>query len=215
MPRWDPTQMWKDEDVYIIGGGDSLKMFDWDLIRGRKTIGCNSAYILGVEIVKIVIFGDFMWWKNIGERGGTFKGKVVPGTSSYGGLVVGCCPRLHDDPCPWLLKMDRHDRQGLDKTKLGFNGNTGSLAISLALILGARRVLLLGFDMKMGPNNNPNWHDVRYEAANAQSYPHFCRELKYVARDLPLLYPGVEIWNVTDDSNLECFPKVAIKEHFK
>lgn len=208
MPRWSPSQEWAGEDAYVIGGGPSLRNFDWDLLRGKNTIGCNSAFILGVDIVKICIFADFLWWKKIGERG----------TERYGGRVVGVADELKRETCPWLLTMDRTETQvGLGTKKLGYNGNTGSLALNLALVLGARRVYLLGFDMKLATvDDTPraNWHTLRYEPAKASVYDKFLTGFLDVARELPIKFPGCEVWNVTRDSDLKSFPRVTPEAHF-
>lgn len=207
MTRWVPNRdTWKDQDAYIIGGGDSLRTFDWELIRGKPTIGCNSNCILGAEIVKFVIFADWKWWDKIGRE-------KLP---KYGGSVVSACPRLNErKDCPsWLLRMDRHTKPGLGKTNLGFNGNTGSLAVNLALILGAKRVFLLGFDMMLGNTGKANWHDVRHSVGMPGVYPRFLAGFNQVAKTLPLVFPEREIINVTNDSRLEAFPKQTIEDHF-
>lgn len=205
MPKWDPSSEWEGEDAYIVGGGPSLAHFNWGLIRGKNTIGCNSAYILGVDIVKIVIFADYLWWKKIGEKG----------TEKYGGRVVGCSDRLKTETCPWLLTMDRHPTAVLSSGRtLSYAGNTGSLALNLALILGARRVFLLGFDMKLGAEKKPNWHTLRYEGSSPEVYHRFVNEFRWVADSFPKVFPGREIWNVTDDSDLPYFPKVSPAVHF-
>lgn len=202
--------MWQGDDAYIIGGGPSLAAFDWELIRGKNTIGCNSAFILGSDVVKVLIFGDYQWWENIGRD-------QLP---AFGGIVVGCSERLNDDHnLPrWVLTMDRHPPRhkqswlGTTST-LGWYGNTGGLAINLALILGARRVFLLGFDMKeQGARHN--WHDLRFEAGLPAVYPNFKRQLAALARHVPLTFPGREVVNVSNVSELEAFPKVSLEDHF-
>lgn len=203
MPPWSPQPEWNGQDAYIVGGGRSLEHFDWELLRGKHTIGCNSAFILGASIIQITIFADILWWDKIGKKG----------TETYGGRVVACSPRAIEDLRPWLLTMDRYNGQGLGTRDLGYNGNTGSLALNLALILGARRVYLLGFDMFMR-DAKPNWHDVRYEKGVHSVYPGFVREFAHVARDLQVKFPGREVWNVTDESNLPYFPRVTPAEHF-
>src|SRR4051812_18878543 len=130
MPRWDPSPEWQGEDAYIVGGGPSLKTFDWDLIRGKNTIGCNSAFVRGADIIKINIFADTKWWGEIGAKRG----------SSYAGRMVGCFDGPEPE-CSWLSTMPRLN-SGLGRKALGFNGNSGSLALNLALILGAQRVFL-------------------------------------------------------------------------
>lgn len=208
MAKWEPEPIWEGEDAYVIGGGPSLREFDWSLLHGKNTVGCNSAFSLGAEVCKIVVFGDAMWWEKIGREG----------TEKFGGLVVGCSPRLHKDACPWLLKMDRHARQGLGTEGLGWNGNTGSLAINLALILGARRVFLLGFDMKLDmkldKKRRANWHELRYEDPKAEVYHRFCLAFVRVGKSLPKVFPGREVINLTEDSNLDVFPKASLVEHF-
>lgn len=205
MQRWVPSREWRGEDAYIIGGGPSLRHFDWDLVRGKNTIGCNSAFLLGADVVRILLWADIEWWYKIGERR----------TAEFGGRVVGCPDKDHFplEGCPWLLTLPRQET-GLGHGALGYNFNTGSLAINLALILGARRVFLLGFDMKLSQDGRPNWHDLRHEAGSPEVYSRFKEGFQTVARVLPQEFPGREVWNVTDDSELEAFPKLSTWRHF-
>lgn len=206
MPRWDPNPIWEGEDAYIVGGGPSLHDFNWDLIRGKNTIGCNSAFVLGADIIKIVLFADVVWWLKIGKKG----------TEEFGGRVVGCMSKGHNakEDCPWLLTMDRNSVRSVGKTDLCLAGNTGAMAINLALILGARRIFLLGFDMKLGKEKQANWHDQRYEPPNPQVYPRFVSSFAWFSKSIPKVFPGCEVFNVTEDSNLDAFPKVPLAEHF-
>ena len=36
--------MWKNRTVYIVGGGPSLKDFDWSLLNDKRVIAINRAY---------------------------------------------------------------------------------------------------------------------------------------------------------------------------
>jgi len=183
-----------------------LREFDWELLRNVKTIGCNSAFILGAGIIDVLLFADWVWWDKIGLKG----------TEEFGGIVVACSPRLHNSTCPWLHLMERHEsKRGLSRTKLSFCGNTGAMAINLALILGARRVFLLGFDMMLGKENKPNWHDLRYEGGREEVYRRFIKQMQPIVTTLPTVFPGCEVINVTDRSNLDLFPKVSLEEHFQ
>jgi hypothetical protein len=101
--------------------------------------------------------------------------------------------------------------QGLHRNSLGWNRNTGAGAVNLALLLGARRVFLLGFDMHLS-GGRPNWHNQLIDKPDKNCYVRFAKDFKYVARDLPIKFPGCEVINVTDDSDLNCFPKVGTKE---
>jgi hypothetical protein len=79
----------------------------------------------------------------------------------------------------------------------------------LALITGARNIYLLGFDMKLGKNDEPNWHDA-YDGkelvrATEVQYSRYRDEIgKCVWEDK---FPGQGIINLNLDSALDCFPK--------
>lgn len=209
MIAWQPSRMWEGEDAYVVGGGTSLTDFDWAAIAGKNTIGINSAYRLGSHVLRILLWGDYAWWERIGRKG----------TETFGGLVVGCADRLEQgrpDPCPWLLVMRRATSRRLSHDKLLFCGNTGSMGINLALILGARRVFLLGFDMKLNAEGTrANWHDdPRYGPPKAEVYRRFMNEMRAIPASLKEAFPGTEIVNVNDDSELKLFPTVTLREHF-
>lgn len=211
MPRrWAPSRVWQGEDCCVVGGGPSLKTFDWELVRGEHVVGCNSAFSLGAGIVEVLLFADYEWWCRIGQE-------QLP---QYGGLVVGCSPRLEEDwnKLPdWLNLAKRgSDHIGLlDDGRLAFNGNTGAMAINLALSMGARHVYLLGFDMRLDPSTGEaNWHKLRYEPGRAEVYPVFKRSMDFVARDVPKKFPGSAVVNVSDVSELRAFPRVSLAEHF-
>ena len=202
MPSWTPTNEWDGLDVFIIGGGNSLESFDWDLLRKEMTIGCNSAFLHGAEICKLCIFGDFKWFEKFSRE-----------LAKYKGVVFTNVPQLIKRRIPWLWTYPRKAR-GLHTDALGWNGNTGAAAVNLALLLGAKRIILLGFDMKLSKDGRPNWHNRVIQKPSANVYPKFVKQFEKVKSDLEKKFPGREIINVTDCSEMDLFPKVGIKEFF-
>lgn len=204
---WNPGRVWEGQDAYVIGGGPSLRGFDWNLIRYQNTIGCNSAFSLGRDFCEICIFADFSWWQDIGSKH----------LDRYDGIAIGCSPEFDkraEELPNWLFTMPREEsRDGLSTEKPCFNGNTGALAINLALLLGVKRVFLLGFDMKL-EGDRANWHEMRTEDPQACVYPHFCKQLEHVARELSDKFPGCEVINVSDVSVLKVFPVESLANHF-
>lgn len=199
---WTPIEAWKDEDCYIIGGGPSLSTFDWRLLLGHNTIGCNSAFRLGPAVVSYCIFGDVDFFSMPLNR------KEL---EAFPNPVVTACPALYRNETPWLKQMKRAPR-GLHTNALGWNGCTGAMAINLALLLGARRIFLLGFDMKLDGTRN-NWHDYGKRVL-PEVFNRFRRGFAFIASDLPVKFPGREVINVNDDSDLNVFPKVRLEDHF-
>ena len=204
MARWVPTKEWAGQPAYIIGGGPSLARFNWDLLKPRNTIGCNAAYLLGPEICKVLVFGDQVFYDRFEDE-----------MSVFGRPVVTSVPSFLASNLEWLTCLKRQ-LIGLstDPCWLGWNMSTGAAALNLALLMGATRVYLLGFDMKLGGLLQPNWHNRVICQPNVEVYKRFMEGMNEVARELPLKYPGCEIWNVTDGSELNSFPKVGLDEHF-
>jgi len=189
--QWKPQQWYAGQDVYIIGGGYSLKTFDWKRLYNKITIGCNDAYRLGPSVCNVCTFADHKWHNKNGEEIKSFPNPVITNHKTF---------EEHKE----VLYLERVDH-GLAKDKLGFNGNTGCIAVNLALILGARRILLLGFDMKL-VDPCPNWHEFNVGKPNVNSYIRFKQGFERMASDLATVFPGREIINLGPDSELEMFP---------
>ncbi len=200
MPKWTPAAEWTGADAIVIGGGPSLKGFNWDRLIGRKTVGCNAAFLLGAAICSLCFFADAHWFLAFEDRLEEYPGRVVTNNEDK-----------HAIP-DWVSRMDRKEI-GLSTEALGFGGNSGCSAINLALILGARRVLLIGFDCKLGSAAEMNWHDNRMEPANPEVFPKFQEGFYAIARDLPTVFPGREIINCTPGTALECFPKGKLEDY--
>lgn len=210
MRWWTPTPVWADRDVYIIGGGSSLKDFPWEVLTGKAVIGCNASFLLGVGVCPVTIFGDISFW--YGFRAGLHE------YARNGGLVVTNSPRAaaRTDLPSWLCVM-RRIREGLAKKALAWNGSTGAAAINLALLMGASRVLLLGFDMAAGPGGATHYHNAYGKWSESRNPPEsfnlFKEKMLCIPRALEELFPGRRVLNLTENSGLDVFPKHSLKEH--
>jgi hypothetical protein len=104
---------------------------------------------------------------------------------------------------------------------VAWNGNSGASAINLAYWLGAKRVVLIGFDMKL-PEDKHNkkaqthWHNFyepKWDKRNAilsNPYGRFMRHWPQIARDAKNL--GLEILNASEGSALTMFPIVKMED---
>lgn len=201
MPKTEPLPDWNGQDAYVIGGGHSLKDFDFGQLLPLNTIGCNQAFRLGGEACKVCIFGDFKFWH-------VFRQEIA---ECFTGWVATC---YRTDTCPAWLKAFARKTEGLATgNTLGWNFNTGSSAINLALTMGAKRVFLLGFDCKMGPTpDESHWHNAAIETPMPANYEKFMAGFSNVAKALPEVFPGREIIVVGAESKLECFPRFTFAE---
>lgn len=198
--KWSPpSQAWRNADAYIIGGGPSLKDFDWSLLEGRNTIGCNSAFRKGSTRCQYCFFSDDKWFATYEEE--------LKEYADGGGIPVTHCEYVSPH-LPWVQHVRRNDNAFANDGSVffGYGGSSGSGALHLALLLGARRVFLLGFDGKLGPAGEPNWHLHQIEPANPNVYAKFEEGFDIIARQHHRVFPGSQIYNCNPNSALTAFP---------
>jgi len=227
---WQVPQIWEEGDVWIIGGGPSIpKQFDVpdkvirSVVRGTSSPSAYSPYmsslhnkhVIGVNVAYLI--GDWIDLVFFGDSGFILKHQEA--LSKFQGLKVSCHPRV--DNMSWIkyLSRDKNHSQGISSNpkKVSWNGNSGAAAISVAANAGAKRIILLGFDMKLGVDSSQHWHDLYGRSAinderRARKMP-FHRHLRgfpEIARDAKSR--GIEILNASPDSAIECFRKVTVKE---
>lgn len=198
---WKAVRIWEGDTVYIIGGGPSLKS-QFHLLKeleDRPTLGVNAAYKLG-PWVNIVYFGDakfFEWnWEEL---------------SHWPGLVVTTCHAIADRK-PSYVKFIKRQARGWseDPRFCAWNGNSGAAACCLAYLMGAGRLVLLGFDMKSEGSVVQNWHKYHRREGNPKVHIRHKEQFKQVM--VGAKGCGLEIINASPDSALEGFPKISLEE---
>ena len=182
------------QDAFVLGGGSSLRDFDFNLLSGRLVIGVNDAFRLGVQIVPITIFGDATWWNRVKWD--------LEKYAKTGGVVYSVAPALMNIKLDWLRCKNRVPNGLGDGENLGWNNSTGAAAINLAVNLGARVIYLLGFDMTTAPDGRTtHWHNYHRAPTRPDSFQRFLRGMDALSVDLKRRHPGVKILNVTDGSS--------------
>jgi hypothetical protein len=228
---WQVPRIWEGGDVYILGGGPSVPVqFDipnkiiQDVVRGaalpsvyspymsflhdKHVIGVNVAFLIG-DWIDMVFFGDNSFFL-------AYKNKLA----EFPGIKISCHPHIEKYNWVKYLPKDNNHPNGISSNpkKVSWNNNSGSAAINIAVNAGAKRVILLGFDMKLNTNAQQHWHDLyhRLNAVNRKGKPvgvPFGRHLMgfpEIAKDTAKM--GVEILNASPDSAICQFRKVTIKE---
>ena len=193
--------IWGGQTVCVLGGGPSVQAFDIDLLKPIKTIGCNDAYKFGPEVVDILLFGDEKWYRYHQRGLGLFTN-----------LIVTNCEKLSGEE--HVLRLPRKS-SGFHVDALGWNGNTGASAINLALLMGARTIVLVGFDMCLDSGGNSNWHPNPLDTVKPEHYKRYKLGITGCLPDWVAHWPGTEIINLNPDSKLNCFPKMTWQKFFK
>lgn len=100
-----------------------------------------------------------------------------------------------------------------DPMRINAGGNSGFQACNLAVLLGAKRIVLLGFDMHSGENGKIHWHGPHPEGMKNPSHHNFSgwiARFTEAAQDFKDM--GVEVINCTPGSAIRCFPMAKLED---
>ena len=204
--KWKAPPIWRGSTVFVIGGGPSVAGADLCLNYEKRrrlfenhVIGVNNAGFLD-EGVDILFFGDGKWhdWN---------KGRL----KSHNTIIVTNNPKFEN--FPRIRCLARDGAFGLiskRRDSLKWNSSSGGAAIALAALLGAKKIVLIGFDMHH-VNNKKNFH-VEHLERNPINAP-YKRHLKcfpFIAHDAKKL--GITIINTTFGSAITAFPIQSLSE---
>ena len=200
---------WEGRRVFIVGGGESLKGFDFSQLKGEIVIAINRA-AEAVPGAAILMFLDeqFFGWAAGGKLGenmqqifDSFAGYKL--TASRVGFPYPediYCVKYKDARHP---RLDDWIQDGL------YMGNlTGTVAANLSVAMGAKQIYLLGFDGDGGKERNPNkyqtWFHGGYpEKANTTIYSRYHDDMDIMA---PLYREkNIEVVNLNQNSGITCF----------
>ncbi|HEQ98820.1 MAG TPA: hypothetical protein ENO22_05715 [candidate division Zixibacteria bacterium] len=198
---WTVPRLWPEGECFIIGGGPSLRGFDIKRLRGKRIIAVNNAYRMA-DWIDCLFFGDCRWYNMHAKQ-----------LLSFAGLKVTTCEQHLDKPGIKVVKRQNKIR-GLSTSPsiLAWNLSSGACAIGLAYHFGVKRIILLGFDMRV-VEGRYNYHDDYDPPANPKGknpYPRFLRPFPDIAHSLK--QKNIECFNACLDSALDVFPKVALED---
>lgn len=196
-----PDGSWKDQRCFILGGGESLKNFDFSKLKGELVIGVNRAYELMDCMVNFAMDYNLHGWITKGRLGKKAKEKF----EDYEGYPVWLDAVGYDYPKGIFILNKSNSPAFSYSMKEGIGGgtNSGFGALNLAVCLGASPIYLLGFDMKGKDGRQSWWHDGYPDKRSDDIYGMFINDFKRVASEL--MKRGTQIINLNADSELKCF----------
>ena len=199
---WSVPRLWDGETVVCLGGGPSLMQEQVDMCHGKaRVIAINDSYLLA-PWAGMLYFCDRRWygWHENRDEFKAFHGIKV----TLDEYVPKSNLEIHG--------IKNTGREGLetDPTGVRTGRNGGYQAINLAVHLGARRIVLLGYDMQF-KDKKSHWHG---------GHPHKINDSIFKSTMLPcfktLVNPlkklGIEVLNATPGSALKVFPMVELEE---
>lgn len=228
---WQVPKIWEGGDVWILGGGPSvIEQFEipkkvvqavltgasspkayspyMSMIHDKHVIGINVSFLIG-DWIDMVFFGD----------NGFYLGQMN-NLAAFPGIKVSSHPNTKDVSWVKYLAKDTNRPKGISMNPraVSWNGNSGAAAISLAAHTGAKRIILLGFDMKLDEDRKQHWHNAYHRLEYLQSKD-FNKQLPFdrhlmgfpeIAKDAKRM--GIKIINASPDSSITVFDKVSVRD---
>lgn len=181
------------QDFLIVGSGASLRRED--IFKASKhvdrVIVINDNYLLYPQ-ADILYFCDAKWANYHQERKEYKEFKGIKATLSK------------HPTADWHFKNAGEYGLSIKYTELCNGGNSGYQAINLALLLGARKIYLLGFDCKADDPASSHWFGDHTFAKSVTGV--WDRVLKMYWQQFPEVlkknYPDRQIINLTRDTAL-------------
>jgi hypothetical protein len=166
-----------------------------------RVVAVNDAFRL-LPYADILYACDEKWWRiHIDAVRKTFHGERWTSHDPHGSNDKRNVPE------DWGLKFVAGSHGGVfstDPRRIAYGSNSGFQAINLALLKGATRVVLVGFDMG---GRGHFFGDHPEGLHNRDDYRAFLPEFRDAAR-----HCRVPIVNATPKSALDCFPRVDLEE---
>jgi hypothetical protein len=200
------TGQWAGRPAFVIGGGPSLKGFDYFQLDRFLTLGVNAAFMWRPTVWyssdrRLVDFHSVgeAWrgWKTIKLVHYTWQEQGVELPECY---YVPLAPP-HVPPVLWGESLD----EGIAAA-----GNSGLMALNIADVLGADPIFLLGFDLNDPPEGRlSHWHHL-YPDAWIPSGQWCQKALEEFRRQGALC--RARVYNLSPASAIDVFPKMTIEE---
>lgn len=208
---WSVPRDWKGQTAAILASGPSLTREQCEAVRDKcRVIAVNNQGIDTVDSVSgqlvqamapwadVLFAADIKWWNHYQDRALKFEGRKV------------CI--VHRRNFPQVYSLQRSSELVFDPrpTHLVFGGNSGYMALHLAVHFGAKRILLCGYDMK-DSGGRKHWFGNHSGKLNSKArYHYWIRSFDRLAPRLAKM--KVEVINCSTNTALRCFPRTTLEK---
>lgn len=185
-----------DNVIYLVAGGPSLSSFDFNRLKGKRIIAINRAYEV-LPFAETVYFSDdrfFDWHKK--------------GLADHQGEKVSGARKLETEMPITFYHFTGIDGLDLQPGCLRHGNNSGYAAINLAVHYGAKKIILLGYDMKFNKAGDSHWHEGYPTTARERVFDKMISHFDTLVK--PLAELNIEVFNTNHYSRLKVFPFIEL-----
>lgn len=196
---WTPEPIFDLKTVFVLGGGPSLRDLDPDRLRDRSIFVTNMSIYL-CPWANALFFMDTHWFE-----------ANQAAVEAFNGLRITSSRQVRRDHPEKIKRVEfvPSDEFTFGTPRLKFSRTSGHAAITLAIAMGAVRVVLLGFDMRL-VDGRSHFHD----AYGTKDHNVFANDFlaNFDGWNEAARRCGVRIINCTPGSALTEFPTGSLDE---
>lgn len=207
---------WEGKTVVCIASGPSLtqEQVNRVALADVKTIVVNDAYLLA-PWADLSYFADLAWWgwHTTGIAKPLLGMTAEDVRACFAGFEGEKCSIQHHgkeamDPEVHLLKNGGWEGVSTDPESIRTGCHSGYQAINVAVLAGAARIVLIGYDGKFDAKGKAHFFGDHPE----RSYDTVVRDYSKLYRTMenPLKELGVEVLNASPGSAITHFPCVEL-----
>lgn len=205
---------WDRRRAFVVGGGPSLKKFDWNwLSKEERVIVVNMAFkdvpnaaVFFTEDYRVIELANRN--PELREKWKAFKGYKVFHALDQSYIA----PMLKLDPSLFVIERKRQDKFWAKSMPEGLSYSSNSMigALNLVGILGAAPIYLMGIDCNRRyvggkeTNYHTEYEQAGFDRTGDSQYESFANDFRYWAayhmRDR-------QVYNLNSDSAVRCWPK--------
>lgn len=202
---WTPDRRWEGDTAFILGGGGSLRGFDCSRLRGSGWVMAINSSFKTAPFCDALYFNDFSWFT--GKSDGKPRRKLIEASDA---LVVTTSRQAKGAAPDRLKLLKMSPTSSLSGLRQG--RSSGQSGISIAAAFGAKRIVLLGFDMRR--IDGRSHHHDEYGSASDRLYSHDFIPA-FAGWNAAAKQERIEILNATPGSALREFPSINVEEILK
>jgi hypothetical protein len=214
---------WMGGTVVVLAGGPSVTREQIDIVEREYRVGAlrciavNDAY-LWAPWADVLYFADSHFWRwheegidkpaldltaaEVRERFAAFAGQKCTIANSGANVTDERVHMLQNRGTIWGLSRDPR--------ALVEGRNSGFQALNLAILAGARRVLLLGFDGKPAEDGRTHALGGHPRPTPAEAYPLYVKAMREAAAAIRSC--GVAVVNCSPGSAIDTFPRADLAD---
>ena len=195
---------WTGQTVVIVAAGPSCSAIDLTRAMGyAKVLVINESWNLA-PWADAMYACDYAWWKH------------RDGCPGFHGVKFSADQQAVDEyPDIRHVELWREVNTIIteEKNVIGDGRNSGFQALNLAVLLGSKDIVLVGYDMTL--EYGVHWHGWHDRPLNNPQEHNVLVWRKHLDAVAPLLAKkGVRVRNASHVSRLEAYPKVNFYEIF-